>query len=125
MNCPLCGQWFEARCPSCGWRGWRRFAAFIFILAVSTGQFWHVTWDAVPYQSAIIAITECMNAKKLYVFDRQPLVEDGQGSADIRRQLTPAGERCTVRIQLMVASDEFGNDEYISPGNSIIITQED
>jgi hypothetical protein len=93
------------------------------LTAVSTGMHWHVQWQPQADQYAIVAVTECKQSH-FYAYDEFPLVDDlGQDEADIRRQRTPKGERCTVRISVIVSADS-GLTEAVS-GESTVVIQED
>lgn len=86
------------------------------IIVASSASLWHVRWDAGDYDS-LVTVTECKGKTPFYAYDQQPLLEIGQDTADVRRQLTPAGARCTVQFSLMRPDDSIGD--------SIIVTQED
>lgn len=89
---------------------------------MSTGAHWHIQWEPQADQFEIVAVTECADSH-FYAYDAFPLTEIGQEEADVRRQHTPRGERCTVRISVMVSADE-GLTEAMSDQSTIMI-QED
>lgn len=103
-------------------RGW---LAALMLTAISTGAAWHVQWQAQTDEFALAVVTKCMDGDRIafYVWDEFPLVDIGQDEADVRRQVTPAGIRCTVQISVLVSGDE-GLHETLS-GESTIVTQQD
>jgi hypothetical protein len=92
------------------------------LTAVSTGAMWHIQWEPQSDQFAIVVITECQK-NHFYAYDEFPLTAIGQEEADVRQQRTPHGERCTVRIAVLVSEDN-GLTEAISNESAIVI-QED
>jgi hypothetical protein len=100
-------------------RGW---LAALMLTAISTGSHWHVQWEPQADQYEIVAVTECAGSH-FYAYDAFPITELGQDEADIRRQHTPAGERCTVRIMVM-ASDDSGLNEAATDQATIVIQQD-
>ena len=100
-------------------RGW---LAALMLTAISTGSAWHVQWEPQADQYAVVAVTECKGSH-FYAYDEFPLVDIGQEEADIRRQHTPRGERCTVTITVIVSADS-GLTEAMS-NQSTVVVQED
>jgi hypothetical protein len=101
-------------------KGW---LAALMLTAIATGSgHWHVQWEPQADQFEIVAVTEC-KASGFYAYDAFPLLDIGQDEAEVRQQHTPRGERCTVRITVMVSGDE-GLTEAFSD-QSTIVTQTD
>jgi hypothetical protein len=101
----------------------KRYLLALMLTAISTGAGkWHVQWEPQADQYALVAITECQGSH-FYAYNEFLLVDIGQEEADIRRQHTPRGERCTVRISVIVSADS-GLTEAVSDQSTVVI-QED
>lgn len=136
MNCPVCGQYFEARCPSCGWRGYLRRLLPIFILVTAIGMNWQINFNVDGDNVGVVVTTECkirtttdkdgktiVVSPPFYAYDRVDLADASQSTITMRRQPTPKGARCTVMASIMRAYDNDPSHEYA--GESVIVIQED
>jgi hypothetical protein len=103
----------------------RHWLAALMLTAISTGSQWHVQWNPQPDEFALAVVTKCMDGDRIafFVWDEFPLADIGQDEADVRRQVTPPGRRCTVEITVMVSGDE-GLHEAMSSESTIVIQQD-
>lgn len=105
MNCPWCGYPnFEVRCSACGARepkrDWPRCLIALLMLVLASGQWWEIDFPANAANVWIQVDTECkgkdgtLNFLAIDSYQIEP--EDTH--ARMRRQPTPKGERCTVKV---------------------------
>lgn len=92
----------------------------LMMALIAAGGMWDVSFPADPQNTAIVIVTTCRGGGNppFYAYDYFPITAEDQDRMTVRRQPVPAG--CSVEADLMRASDDDPNHEWVA--DSVTIT---